>query len=316
MSFTFLKNIPLFSYTTFKIGGPAKFFVVTKSVADVKRAIGWAKKHKVKYFILGGGSNVLFPDKGFNGLVIKIGANKCAIKDTVMTVEAGMPLAQLVAISIQNNLTGLEWAAGIPGTMGGAVRGNAGSFGGEMGRVVKHVTVFDGHKMLKMRNQEIQFGYRDSIFKHPRAYRGKIKEYVILSATIELTQGDRKKSLKLVKQYSSTKSNTQAMEYPSAGCVFKNYQLKKKDKTLLEKHPELNTIAKNHIIPTGWLIEQCGLKGKKIGGALVSNTHANFIVNVSKASTKDVLALMKIMKTEVKKKFGIRLEEEILVVKN
>lgn len=316
MSFTVLENVPLFSHTTFKIGGPAKFFVTVKDVAQIKQAVGWAGTRKVKYLILGGGSNVLIPDKGFNGLVIKIGANTLAVKNTILTVEAGMPLAQVIAMSIQNNLTGLEWATGIPGTIGGAVRGNAGSFGGEMGNVVTHISVFDGHKIFIMKNAEIRFGYRDSIFKHKKAFGGKIKYYVILAVTLELARGDRKKSLELVKQYASTKSTTQTMEYPSAGCVFKNYQLKKKDNALMEKHPELRDVAKNGIVSAGWLVDQCGLKGKKVGGALISNTHANFVVNVSKASAKDVLALMKIMKTEVKKKFGIMLEEEILVVKN
>lgn len=308
MDITILKNIILASYTTFKIGGQAKFFVAAKSVEEIKQAVQWAKKNKARYFILGGGSNLLFADEGYDGLVIKIQNTKCGIVDTCLAVSAGMPLAQLVVISIQNNLIGLEWAVGIPGTVGGAVRGNAGAFGGEMAQVVKSVKVLANNKIKKVNLKDLKFSYRDSVFKSPA------NQAIILEIKIKLKKGSKQESLELIKKYSLIKKQTQALEHPSAGCVFKNYQLSPRGKKLLTKHPELNNIVKNNIISTGWLIEQCGLKGKKIGGAAVSEKHGNFIVNVNNALAKDVTGLINIVKKEVKKKFGIELEQEIMIL--
>lgn len=307
MLLSILKNISLSRYTTFKIGGQAKFFVAARSVEEIQQAVQWAKKNKEEYFILGGGSNILIVDEGFNGLVIKIQNTKYGIVGTCLVIGAGMPLAQLVAISIKNNLIGLEWAAGIPGTVGGAVRGNAGAFGGEMAQVVKDVKVLANNKIKKINLKDLKFGYRDSVFKSPA------NQAIILEIKIKLKKGTKQESLELVKRYSQFKKQTQALEYPSAGCVFKNYQFKKKDKKLLRECPELRNIMKNNIISTGWLIEQCGLKGKKIGGAAVSEKHANFIVNINQASANDVLELVKIIKNKVKEKFDIDLEEEIKI---
>lgn len=308
MPLSILKNVSLFQYTTFKIGGLAKFFVIVKNDTELFDAVKWAKQKHVKYFALGGGSNLLISDHGFNGLVIKIQNTKYQIQNTKITVDAGMPLAQLVAISIQNNLTGLEWASGIPGTVGGAVRGNAGSFDKDMSRIVESVAVLENNTIRELGAKDIQFGYRYSLFKSPR------NKKIIFRVTFKLSKGNAQRSKELFKQYIETKKNTQALEYPSAGCVFKNYQLKKKDNALLQEYPELRNIMNNDIVPTGWLIEQCGLKGKKVGGAMVSPRHANFIVNVNAATSQDVLRLIRIIKSEVRKKFGIRLEEEIMVL--
>lgn len=308
MPLPILKNIPLFQYTTFKIGGPAKFFVIVKNDEDLFESINWAKQKHVKYFVLGGGSNLLISDHGFNGLVIKIQNTKYQIQNTKITVDAGMLLAQLVAIAIQNNLTGLEWAIGIPGTVGGATRGNAGSFGGDMSRVVECVTVLENNTIYELSASDMGFRYRHSFFKSPR------NKKIILRVTFKLSKGNAQKGKELIRQYIETKKNTQALEYPSAGCVFKNYQFKKKDKILLQEYPELRNITKNNIIPAGWLIEQCGLKGKKVGGAMVSPRHANFIVNVNAAKSRDVIQLIRIIKEEVKKKFRIKLEEEITIL--
>lgn len=308
MSLSILKNIPLFQYTTFKIGGPAKFFVMVKNDAEILDTIKWAKQKHVKYFVLGGGSNILISDKGFRGLVIKLQNTKYRAQGARISVDAGMPLGQAVGVTLQHNLIGLEWASGIPGTVGGAVRGNAGAFGGDMSQVVESVSVLENNKIRELDAKDIQFGYRHSIFKSPR------NKKIILRVTFTLSEGNAQKSKELVTRYIETKKNTQALEYPSAGCVFKNYQLKKKDKKLLQEYPELRNIVKNNIIPTGWLIEQCGLKGKKVGGAMVSSRHANFIVNINAASSRDVIQLIRIIKSKVGKKFSIRLEEEIAIL--
>lgn len=308
MPLSILKNIPLFQYTTFKIGGPANFFVIVKDDTELLDAIRWAKQKHVKYFVLGGGSNILISDKGFRGLVIKLQNTKYRVQDTRLSVDAGMPLGQAIGISLRHNLTGLEWASGIPGTVGGAVRGNAGSFGGDISQITESVIVLENNMIRELDAKDIQFGYRHSFFKPPR------NKKIILRVTFMLSEGNAQKSKELVTRYIETKKNTQALEYPSAGCVFKNYQLKKKDKKLLQEYPELRNIVKNNIIPTGWLIEQCGLKGEKVGGAMVSSRHANFIVNINAASSRDVIQLIRIIKGKVGKKFSIRLEEEIAIL--
>jgi len=308
MSFSILKNVPLFQYTTFKIGGPAKFFVVVKNTTELLDAITWAKQKRLKYFVLGGGSNILISDKGFRGLVIRLQNSKYEVRDTRMSVDAGMPLGQAMGIALGHNLTGLEWASGIPGTVGGAVRGNAGSFGGDMSQVVESVTVLEHETIREFKAKDITFAYRHSFFKSPR------NKKIILQVTFALHKGDAQKSKELVQRYIETKKSTQALEYPSAGCIFKNYQLKKKDTILLQEYPELQRIVNNNILPAGWLIDQCGLKGKKMGGAMVSHRHANFIVNVNAALSRDVLRLIRIIKSEVKKKFHIILEEEIQIL--
>ena len=251
------KNVSLKNYTTFKIGGPAKYFFEAKKKEDLIGAVITAKKFKLPFFILGGGSNVLVSDKGFNGLVIKFG--------------------QLLSSYVSK---GLEWAVGIPGTIQGAVCGNASAFKKSMKDVVKEVEVFDTktEKVKILKNKDCRFSYRNSIFR-------KKKNLIILSVKIKSKKSDTKK----IKQYLDYRKKTQPLNLPSAGSVFKN--------------------------PAGFsageLIEKCGLKGKKIGKVKVSEKHDNFIVNLGGGKAKDVMKLIKIIKNRVKKKFGVVLEEEI-----
>jgi UDP-N-acetylmuramate dehydrogenase len=280
----FKKNISLAPYTTFKIGGAAKYFYTVKSIEDLTGAVKLAKKEGLPFFILGNGSNVLVSDKGFDGVVIKIENCKLKIVNCKITVDAGVLLTKLVNESVKAGLTGLEWAAGIPGTIGGAIRGNAGALGSSMADLIKTVEVFDitNLKIQTFENKDCKFGYRDSVFKHN-------KNLIIFSAELELKKGDRKKSEKLIKEYLKQRKEKQPLEYPSAGSIFKNPNGR----------------------AAGYLIEQCGLKGKKIGKAMISEKHANFIVNLGNAKAKDVKKLIDLCKEKVKEKFGIELEEEI-----
>jgi len=256
------KNVSLKKYTTFKIGGPAKYFFVAKNKSDLLKAVQEAKKRRLPVFVLGGGSNVLFPDKGYRGLVIKF---------------QNLKLSQLVN-------SGLEWAAGIPGTVTGAIWGNAGAFGKSMKDVVKKVEVFDvkNEKIKILNNKDCRFGYRDSIFK-------KNHDLIILSAEIKQKKSDPQE----IKKCLAHRRKTQPLSFPSAGSVFKN-------------PPGFSA---------GELVEKCGLKGKKIGGAQISDIHSNFIVNLGGAKAQDVLSLIKLVKKTVNKKFKIKLEEEIIVLK-
>jgi UDP-N-acetylmuramate dehydrogenase len=287
----FQQNVSLKNYTTFKIGGRAKYFFEAENTEEIIKAVKEAEQLKIPIFVLGGGSKILIRDKRFKGLVLKI---------------AGVSLGKLVADSIKRGLTGLEWAIGIPGTIAGAVHGNSGAFGHSIFEVVKNVTALDisNLKIKKYDKKSCGFGYRESIFS---AKGGKNKE-IILSVELKLKKGNRKKSLALIKEY-LTKRRERIPALPSAGSIFKNLQSQNLNLKDIPKEK-----IKKGMIPAGYLIEQCGLKGKTIGGAKISEKHANIIVNFNKAKSRDVSALINLVKKQVKKKFGITLEEEIIRV--
>lgn len=239
------KNVLLKNYTTFKIGGRAKYFFVATTKKDLIKTIETAKNFQLPFFVLGGGSNLLISDDGFNGLAIKIKNCKPSTKAKLgvglvphrparsgtgtglkivnckVNAEAGVPLNKLVSISVRNSLTGMEWAAGIPGTIGGAIYGNAGAFGKSMADVVKKVEVLEFRKRspLKSRflkNNDCKFGYRDSIFKRK-------KNLMILSVEIQLEGSKKKEIQKKIKEYLNYKKKNQPLNYPSAGSIFKNF---------------------------------------------------------------------------------------------
>lgn len=288
------KNISLKNYTTFKIGGSAKYFCVVKDKNDLIEAASFAKKEKLPFFVLGGGSNLLVSDKGFKGLVIKIENYKLKIpacrqagKICKVIAGAGLGLAKLLTITANAGLSGLEWSAGIPGaTLGGAVRGNAGAFEIEMKDIVRKVEAFDdkNQKTKIFNNKDCRFGYRGSIFK-------KNPNLIIFSVELKFKKSNKKKVREKIKEIFGYRA-AKHPKLPSAGSIFKN----------LEKMRARD------------LIEEAGLKGKKIGGAQISEQHANFIINTGKAKAKDVLALINLAKKEVKNKFGIAIEEEIKIL--
>jgi UDP-N-acetylmuramate dehydrogenase len=301
------EKIPLKEYTTFKIGGPARYFFVAKSKEDLKNAILWAKKKKLPFFILGGGSNVLFSDNGFNGLVIKLQNTQYEIRNTKIVAEAGVPLQKLVLESVKKGLSGLENLAGIPGTLGGAIWGNAGAFGREIGDLVEEVKILqiaNGKlQIVNLKKEDCKFGYRESIFKK--------KNWIILEATLKLKKGKKKEIEEKIKKILRLRKEKQPLEFPSAGSVFKNVPIKKVPKKIREKFKEK---IKDGFLPAGVLIDAVGLKGFQIGGAKISEKHANFIVNVGEAKASDVKELIEKIKKGVKKKFKIQLEEEIKLV--
>lgn len=287
------KNIFLKNYTSFRIGGKCKYFFIAKTKEDLIKAVLLAKKENVPFFILAGGSNLLVGDKGFNGLVIKIPsavARPRAMQNTEILAEAGVKLVELVNISATNGFTGLEWAIGIPGTVGGAIFGNTGAFNHAIGESIKTVEVFDikEKKVRVFKNKDCQFNYRQSLFQ-------KKNNLIILSVVLKLKKGNKLEIKRRIKECLDYKKNTQPLNFPSAGSVFKNPCL---------------AVGQAKGYSAGELIEKCGLKGKKIGGAKISEKHANFIINFKKAKAKDVIALITLVKNSVKNKFGIILEEE------
>ena len=278
------KNVLLKDYTAFKIGGSARYFFTARTKEDLVKALIAAKKFKTPFFILGKGSNVLVSDKGFKGLVIKILNSKFRIINSELAGQAGAMLGELASAAANNGLTGLEWATGIPGTVGGAIYGNAGTKEESIGDIIKTVEVFDvkAVKVKKLSKRECKFGYRDSIFK-------RRKHLIILSCRIQLKEGEKGEIKRMAEDFISARKKTQPLNLPSAGSIFKN--------------------------PPGFfagkLIEEMGLKGKKAGQAQISEKHANFIVNLGGARARDVKKLIDLIKRKAKKKFGVNLEEEI-----
>lgn len=303
------RDIVLAPFATFRIGGPAKFFVEVITKEELKQALAWAKAKGETVRILGGMSNVLINDNGVNGLVIKMSNNKLSVKGARIDVEAGAEFNQLVNCATANCLTGLEWAAGIPGSVGGAVRGNAGAFGYNMSDCVETVDVYEikEEKSGLLSKKDCRFDYRDSLFKHD-------KNLIIWQITVKLNFSNGQAIKDLATKNLNYRLKTQP-KLPSAGCVFKNLQIKdlSKDNNLLTLAKNKNVI-KGDKISTGWVINQLDLGGKKIGNAKISLEHNNFIVNSGRATADDIAVLISYIKQQVRNNFRINLEEEIELI--
>jgi UDP-N-acetylmuramate dehydrogenase len=305
------ENIPLANHTTFRIGGPARYFFVAKSKEEFLEALNWAKENNLPYFMLGGGSNLLVSESGFDGLVIKIKNGKLKIKNynvkfKIILAEAGAPLALLVVQSLENGLIGLEWAAGIPGTLGGAICGNAGAYRHSISEAVESVEVFNAkdQEIQSYSHKQCEFGYRESIFK-------KNQNLIILTAKLKLGKGDTARAQNFVQECLATRKN-KIPSFPSAGSIFKNIEFGWQSENFKKLIPAEQ--IKGGMVAVGYLIEQCGLKGRQAGGAQISTQHANFIVNVISAKAADVLELINLCQESVKEKFGIELEKEIRIL--
>jgi len=310
------ENISLADCTTFRIGGPAKYFFVAKNGEDVKIAIRAAGETNIPFYILGNGSNILVSDEGFNGLVIKIESADIKAEGLKLTAGAGALLGKVVSESIKEGLSGLEWMKGIPGSIGGAICGNAGAFGHTIGENVGWVEVLDLKDLEQkyLSKEDCEFVYRGSVF-YPEA--DKEKKYVILSAEFRLAKGSEKESEELARSYVLKRQGKHPLRYPSAGSVFKNPSIADNQKAfqkILAKFPEAEKFREQGKIPAGWLIEEIGLLGKKIGGAMIAEQHGNFIVNAGNARAEDVIMLVSLIKQKIRVNFGIQLEEEIKYV--
>jgi UDP-N-acetylmuramate dehydrogenase len=300
------ENILLANHTTFRIGGPARYFLTVKNEEEILAAIKFAKENNLEFFILGGGSNLLVSDKGFNGLVIKNQNSSFKIEGNKINSGVGVFLGKILLESTENNLTGLEWAIGIPGTIGGAVSGNAGAYGHSISELVKKVRVLKAADLTfrHLTFNDCGFVYRGSIFKETQD--------IIISVELGLVAGNRAKSEELIKDTLAQRQG-KIPPFPSAGSFFKNYRLRNKDylaEPLLKNFPDLAKKVRSGKIGVGYLIEECSLKGVRVGGAMVAEEHANFIVNAGGATAADVLALAKLCQKKVREKFGINLDIE------
>jgi UDP-N-acetylmuramate dehydrogenase len=298
---------PLSKHTTFKIGGPAKYFVEITKSSELPKLLSYLDSEGVEFFILGGGSNLLVRDEGFDGVVIKNKVCDLKVENNLVTASAGCATVEVARKSIEEGLTGFEWGVGVPGTIGGAVRGNAGAMGGDMSESVKEVTVYDGGEELKLNNENCKFGYRDSIFKHTSA--------VILTVVIELKKSVDKEGMREAIKNLQYRNITQPQGYSSSGCIFKNYEVKnEEEKEALKLKGVPTEFLGKGIVPTGWLVENSGLKGKSIGGTSVSDKHCNFIVSTGSATASDIVNLIEKIKSVVYHKYGVYIEEEIKIL--
>ncbi len=281
------ENVPLAPYTTFKIGGPAKYFVVVKTAPEMAAAVKEANAAGVRWYLLGGGSDTLIADAGVDGLVIKTELREVEFNDAAHQVRAGsgVQINALIHQSFRRGLTGLEFAIGVPATVGGAVWANLGARGSEIKDVLLEVTVLDelGRQHL-LPAADCGFGYRESRFKD--------ENFVILDALFQLQLGEATQIKARIKELAALRQSTQDVTEKSAGCIFKN--------------PIGQTDQ-----PAAKLIDRLGLKGKQIGGAKVSERHANFIINTGGATADEVVQLISYVKQQVRDKEGVQLMEEV-----
>ncbi|MBI4713996.1 UDP-N-acetylmuramate dehydrogenase [Candidatus Uhrbacteria bacterium] len=302
------ENEPMSKHTNFRIGGTAKWFVEVRSVNELKQVLKIKSDQNIPYFIFGGGSNILVNDKPFEGIAIKIAMRDVVINGNRVRVESGALSSSVARKTAKAGLSGLTWAISLPGTIGGAVRGNAGCFGGETKDYLVEVELLRDGEVITVKKDDLHFSYRDSVIKH--------NNDIILSATFELEKDDSKKLLVELDEKLSARKTSQPLDAGSAGCMFKNFEIKSDDELQILKQKldlPIQMIEKRRI-SVGWLIDQLDLKGKQIGGAKVSEKHGNFVVNIGSATADDVVQLIALIKTRAQNEFGINLEEEVQYV--
>ncbi len=298
---------PLSKHTSFKIGGLARFFVSPETLEEHVELMKYLDGIGVPYMILGGGSNMLASDHGFDGVVIHPGYQRVVCDGSRITADAGALTVSVARLSMKEQLTGFEWGVGIPGTIGGAIRGNAGAMGVEMKDSVVRVRAYRDGEVIELTNEQCEFGYRSSIFKRVGG--------VVLQAVLELERTQNTELIKHALEYLNYRNATQPQGHASTGCIFQNPDVGKYRPQLIAHFDKYSEHVQKFLgvgkISAGWLIEQAGLKGEREGQALISEQHGNFIVNLGGATATDVQKLIDRIKETVYTKFGIMLEEEI-----
>lgn len=302
--------VSLKSHNTYRVGGEAKFFYEAHDRTSLERAVLAARADGVSYYILGGGTNMLVSDKGFDGLAVKMMMSRVDAAGETICVEAGVPMGVLVNKAKALGLSGLEWAAGLPGTLGGAIYGNAGSCGGATADTVETIETFDpiGGNIKQYRKHECNFYYRHSVFKE--------KKEIILGAVLKLRKSDSESVMnKMVENIKFRRAN-QPLAERSEGCVFKNIELAHSPAAahLANCDAEFARFKKADFLPAGFLIDKAGFNGLRIGGAMVSEKHGNFILNRENATEEDISWIIKAVKGGVLKKYGVALQEELRFV--
>ena len=281
-------NEPMKKHTTMRVGGPCDCMVEPSSIEEIQKVLEYARKNNIKYYVIGNGSNLLVKDEGVHALIIKI-ANKFSeveVNGEYIKAYSGCSVPKLSQIAKENSLSGLEFACGIPGSVGGGIRMNAGAYGSEMVNVVEKVGFLDENgKLNEIDGKDAHFTYRHSMFvDNP--------QYVVVYAIYKLVKGNKEEISKIMEENMNSRKQKQPIEYPNFGSVF--------------KRPEGYFVGK--------LVDECGLKGYKIGGAQVSTKHSGFMVNIEDATCKDVLDLIEYVKEKVYEKFNVKLQEEVVIL--
>lgn len=281
-------NESMKGHTTVRVGGPCECMVIPHTTQDILETINFAKKNGIKYYVIGCGSNLIVCDEGIKGIVIKITnkLGKVVVDDEFIEAQAGASMPYIAITAKRNSLSGMEFACGIPGTIGGGVRMNAGAYGSEISNVFEEATYLDGNGNVKtIKKEDMEFGYRHTFFTDH-------KDFVILTVKLKLERGLEEDISKKMEENALARRTKQPLEYPNFGSVF--------------KRPEGYFVGK--------LVQDSGLKGYKIGGAQVSEKHTGFIVNVDNATCKDVVDLIHYVQKTVFEKFGVHLESEVVFI--
>lgn len=283
-----LENVNLKEYNTYRLEAFCKYMAFPKSVKELQEVINYCLHKDIKYFVLGNGSNVIL-DGTFNGIVINMKNLNGSelVGNTDIIAYSGIMMPKLVKFAVKNNLQGLEWASGIPGTLGGGIYGNCGAYNDDIYHYLKEIIVLHNGKIEHIKADKVFHDYRQTFFQGKR-------QYIIVAAHLKLIKGDSKQSQELINDRLKRRLSSQPLTYPSAGSVFRN---------------------PSKLMPSGKLIEDVGLKNKNIGGALISPKHANFIVNNGNATAKDVISLIEQIKKTIKENYSIDLVTEQEIVK-
>ncbi|MGV8982648.1 UDP-N-acetylmuramate dehydrogenase [Clostridium sp.] len=277
---------PMKNHTYFKVGGPVDIMVNPENISEVQAIIKICKENRINYYLLGNGSNLLVKDGGIRGVVIKLSKlNKIQVEENKIMAQSGATLYEVAQVALEKGLKGMEFASGIPGSIGGAAAMNAGAYDGEMSMVMESMLAIDGNgELLTLTKDEMELAYRSSaILKYG---------YTVVSVTLSLQVGDVEVIKARMDTLAKRRSDKQPLEYPSAGSTF--------------KRPEGYFAGK--------LIEDCGLKGTCVGDAQVSEKHSGFIINRKSASAKDILDLILLVQKEVEEKFGVKLHTEVKIL--
>ena len=281
---------PLKNHTTFKIGGNCIALIEPREVSDIVETIKICRENSIKFFVIGNGSNLLVPDEGYNGVIIKLKGefSTIQVEGEYLIVNSGAKLSEVYTVAYENSLTGFEFASGIPGTIGGAIYMNAGAYGGEMKDIVESVQVLDldNFELRELKNEELEFSYRKSIIQR--------KNYIVTTIKLKLQKGNKEEINAVYEDLRERRNSKQPLNFGSAGSTF--------------KRPEGHFASK--------LIEDAGLKGYHINDAWVSEKHSGFVVNKGNASYKEVMELIEYVQKVVFEKFGVKLETEVRILKD
>jgi UDP-N-acetylmuramate dehydrogenase len=302
---TIQENLPLAPLTSLEIGGPARFFIQVETVAELREALLFAQRELLPFAILGGGSNLLVSDHGYDGVVIRMRLPKVTVSGERVTAEAGVDLTALVHQTAQWGLSGMESLAGIPGLVGGAVRGNAGAYGSCIGEVTETVQALHAGtlELLVLEREACNFSYRDSRFKRE-------PDLIVVSVDLVLRRGDPEQISSKVAATIAKRTARNLQCDRSVGSFFMNPVVA--DPELVRSfESEQQVVCREGRIPAGWLIDRAGLRNRRVGGAMVSARHANYLINTGSASAEEMLRLARLIKSEVREAMGVELREEV-----